>query len=162
MKLTHVIGRSRGAAAPRSSLLCRCEKKSAEAPQWFTFLLKREPLPHRASTPDVKQTLKPDLLEGANSFGLGFLPPRVWRRLDEARRVTPGERQKKGIENSICVCTFVIAILHGSLCDGFVSSAVTSFQRCFFCNLYKASFGGLPSHCCQLEQQLTVNTYNAT
>jgi hypothetical protein len=126
------------------------------------ILLKRKPLPRRASTPDVKQTLKPDLLEGANSFRLGFLPPRVWRRLDEARRVTPGERQKKGIEKTICVCTFVIAILHGSLCDGFVSSAVTSFQRCFFCNLYKASFGGLPSHCCELEQQLTVTMYNAT
>jgi hypothetical protein len=109
-----------------------------------------------------KQTLKPDLLEGANSSGLGFLPPRVWRRLEEARRVTPGERQKKGIEKSICVYTSVIAILHGSLYDGFVSSAVMSFQCCFFCNLYKASFGGLPSHRCELEQQLTVTTYNAT
>lgn len=67
------------------------------------ILLKRKPLPRRASTPDVKQTLKPDLLEGANPFGLGFLPPRVWRQLDEARRVTPGERQKKTIEKSICV-----------------------------------------------------------
>jgi hypothetical protein len=126
------------------------------------ILLKRKPLPRRASTPDVKQTLKPDLLKGANPLGLGFLPPGVWRRLDEARRVTPGERQRKGIEKSICVCTFVIAILHGSLCDGFVSSAVTSFQRCLFCNLYKASFGGLPSYCCELEHQLTVTTYNAT
>jgi hypothetical protein len=29
-------------------------------------------------------------------------------------------------------------------------------------DLYKASFGGLPSHCCELEQQLIVITYNTT